>query len=237
MRPLTAETLLRTWDAGRDRHPVDRALVLFALADPERAPSSLADRPLGERNAALLGLRRDLFGPRLPATVDCPGCQARLELDLDVPALLAVVAGGKPPASLEVAGLRFRPPTSRDLAAIASATDIEDATFQLLRACLVAPAAAPAAADLAALLGPVEAALELADPGADVSLALRCDRCARAWSVPLDIPGIVWEELEAHAQRLLDEVHVLAQAYGWSEAETLGLSAARRAAYLERVQP
>jgi hypothetical protein len=33
---------------------------------------------------------------------------------------------------------------------------------------------------------------------------------------------------------LLDEVHVLARAYGWNEREILGLSAARRAAYLER---
>jgi hypothetical protein len=37
------------------------------------------------------------------------------------------------------------------------------------------------------------------------------------------------------ARRFLDEVHVLARAYGWAEAEILRLSEARRSAYLQRV--
>jgi hypothetical protein len=36
---------------------------------------------------------------------------------------------------------------------------------------------------------------------------------------------------------LFDDIHLLAQAYGWSEGEILALSPARRSAYLARVAP
>ena len=39
----------------------------------------------------------------------------------------------------------------------------------------------------------------------------------------------------SRAVQLLDEVHQLATAYGWTEAEILALSDTRRAAYLDRV--
>jgi hypothetical protein len=47
---------------------------------------------------------------------------------------------------------------------------------------------------------------------------------------------LLWEEIASRAQRLMDDVHVLAQGYGWTEPEVLALSDARRTAYLERVQ-
>jgi hypothetical protein len=49
------------------------------------------------------------------------------------------------------------------------------------------------------------------------------------------VAAFVWEEIEACAARLLDDVHVLARAYGWSERAILALPEMRRAAYLERV--
>jgi hypothetical protein len=41
--------------------------------------------------------------------------------------------------------------------------------------------------------------------------------------------------VEALARRVLWEVHTLACAYGWTESETLALSPARRARYLQMV--
>ena len=80
----------------------------------------------------------------------------------------------------------------------------------------------------------VAAALETADPCIDFALDLRCPACGHAWTTSFDITGYLWEEIDARARRLLDEVHVLARAYGWPEREILGLTEARRAAYLER---
>ena len=47
MQPLPAETLLRVWEQARSRHPLDRGLLLFSLAEPESLPDSLADRLAG----------------------------------------------------------------------------------------------------------------------------------------------------------------------------------------------
>ncbi|MGF1643972.1 MAG: hypothetical protein ACFCUJ_10030 [Thiotrichales bacterium] len=232
MRALDAERIVTAWEQGRRRHPLDRGLLLFALAEPGHAPDTLADRPLSERNAALLRLRQASFGNALDAWVDCPNCGERLAFTLDLATLLRDYA--PPPTSIEAGDHLLRPPTSRDLALIAQDTDPERAALTLLRLCTTrAPdtARTTRATDLDAL----EAALEAADPWSDLALELNCDRCGHAWHGTLDVTTVLWEELETTAHRLLDEVHLLARAYGWPEAEILALSTARRAAYIERV--
>lgn len=237
VRALSASALLTVWEEGRTQHPVDRALLLFALATPEAEADTLADEPLGRRNAALLELRRATFGDRLRAYRDCPACGERLELDLDAAALLA--AAPTPPAAdatIAVAGSRFRLPTSRDLAHAAREGDADSAALRLLARCRVGGGSADAQERdrRAPRMAQVEEALEEADPFADLTLELRCDPCGHGWTAPFDVAAFLWEEVDARAHGLLDEVHRLARAYGWREADVLALSEARRAAYLER---
>lgn len=232
MQPLSAVQLLEVWEAGRHRHPVDRAMLLHALAVPDTPPERVADEPLGHRNAALLRLRLGTFGPRMRAYLDCEECGTRLEFGVDVAALLPEHDGV---ASVTVGGLAFRLPTSRDLAAIVDEVDVDRAGKRLLRRCLIEPDRRVDDATLESVLEDVEVALEESDPGAHVSVDVRCDVCGHRCDIPFDIVGILWEEVEARAARLLDEVHLLAHAYGWSESEILELSDTRRAAYLERV--
>jgi hypothetical protein len=68
-----------------------------------------------------------------------------------------------------------------------------------------------------------------------VLLGLHCPLCSHSWQALFDIASFFWTEISAHARRLLREVDALARAYGWSEAEILGLSASRRQAYLELI--
>jgi len=53
--------------------------------------------------------------------------------------------------------------------------------------------------------------------------------------VMFDIVSFFWSEICVQAKRLLREVHILARAYGWREADILSMSAARRQLYLEMV--
>jgi len=223
---LTPDLLLSVWASGCERHPIDRGLLLYALAAPETPVAELADRPLGERNSALLRLHQGLFGEELAGYCDCPHCGERLEFNLRCGDLLTPAASAHPMS--EVADLSCRPPTSRDLAEIARLDDPEQAMRQLLRRCCGEQADAD-------LLPAFEAALEQADPCADCSLELGCEACGQSAVVPFDIAHFLWEELTAQARRLLDEVHLLARTYGWSEAEILALPAVRRQAYLKRV--
>jgi len=233
MRSLSPELLLRAWEHGRRRHPVDRAVMLHALAEPGLDPDRLPDAPLGDRNAAILRLRQATFGDRLRAVLDCPRCGERLELDADTATLLS--ASAESGAPVEVDGLRFRPPTSRDLVGILGESDAEAARLLLLRLCLLGDGEPADLALLASLGDRVEDALEQADPLADLTFGFVCDACGHEWQAPLDVAAFLWDEIDAHARRLLDEVHLLARAYGWSEAEILALSEGRRAAYIERV--
>ena len=234
MQALATGELLNAWEQGRSRHPLDRGLLLYALAAPGVEPDTLADRPLGWRNAALLQLRQATFGGRLRAYLDCPQCGGRLEFEHSAADLLAAHPPSAEPVG--VGGWQFRPPTSRDLALIADAADVESAAYRLLHSCLVPGAGdPPSVEELLPWLDRVEDALEQADPLADISLAFACAICGHAWAGAFDIAHYLWEEVEAQAARLLDEVHVLARAYGWREPEILALTDARRAAYLARV--
>ena len=78
--------------------------------------------------------------------------------------------------------------------------------------------------------------MALADPMAETRLALSCPACGSEWHEALDIARFVWAEIESRAKRLAGEVHALASAYGWTEAEILGLSGPRRSLYLGMVQ-
>lgn len=234
MGALPASSVLAVWEKGRRRAPLDRTALLHALAVPDADPDGLLDEPLGRRNAALLAFRRAAFGDLLRGYVDCPRCASRLEFELDGTPL-AATAPARPLAS-RVEGLRFRVPTGRDLASLAGTASVEDLATSLLRRCAIDPPPGTDAAQLAGLLDRAESVLEEADPLADMALGFRCHACQHAWTASLDLGAFLWEEIDACAARLLDEVHTLAAAYGWSEAAILELSEARRAAYLERVQ-
>ena len=235
MTVLTGNELLSLWERGRGRHPLERALVLYAAAlDSEGAStsgSSLADHPLGRRNLALCRWHQSWLGGSLHGAVDCPGCAERLEFSLSVPTLLA--RAGKDTDFVEIEGIRARLPTTRDLFAIAGEPDAHAAAKRLYLALVDDRELEESAVlDLAAR---IEAALDEADPCADVALDLACPNCSQTWTSSLDVPGYLWDEVEARSLRLLDEVHVLARAYGWPEAAILDMSQVRRSAYLERV--
>lgn len=235
MPALSAAQLLSVWEHGARRHPLDRALLLFAVAEPGLAPDALADAPLGACNAALMRLRRDCFGAAIPAWTDCPTCGERMSFELDLAQLPAMTPV---PDVVEIEGHRFRCPGARQLAALADFPDAAEAARQLLLGCVAGDAHLPADnAMLEQLLVHAEHAIEAADPWADLAVDYQCPACGHAGEAAFDIASYLWEEIEAHAGRLLDEVHLLASSYGWREDEILALGDLRRAAYLARVTP
>jgi hypothetical protein len=73
------------------------------------------------------------------------------------------------------------------------------------------------------------------DAGAEVLLDLVCPTCEHTQQLPFDIATFFYKEISWQAQNLMREVHSLARAYGWHEAEILSMSARRRQFYLEMV--
>jgi hypothetical protein len=229
MRALTFSDVLALWERGAQCHALDRTALLCAWARPELPAQTIVDLPLGTVSASLLNLREASYGARIQCHVDCQRCGERLELELRCPELLQPMAESL--SEIEVRGLRVRAPCLRDLAAVAGEPDVERAAQKLLARCTVQTAVAPGALPHEAMRE-VEDALEALDPNADLVLDVHCAACGHCGAVQLDAGELLWDEIDAHARGLLYEVHVLARAYGWTEAEILELGAARRAKYL-----
>jgi hypothetical protein len=234
MAALSPSTLLRMWERGVYEVPVARPLSALAEAHPEQDPDELGRLSVGRCDGELLSLREETFGSRVDAVVDCASCGELLELSLDTAALArgSPGAAGVHSVSCEAGEVRFRLPTRGDLAAMANGDGLTAVGEALLERCVVSPP--PKELSAGARRAVIERMAEL-DRLAALELALACPACGAAGRAIFDIGAFVCAELEAAALATLEEVHVLASAYGWREADVLELSPARRRLYLELV--
>lgn len=218
--------LLSVWEQGHARRPLDRALLLLWACTGSAGGATL---PLGQRDAALLRARIALFGATLDATADCPHCGNRLAFVLPLQQLADAAAPAAADTVIGCAGGRFRLPNSADIAQAMGAAEPRRALALALQI----------GAELTALdeqaVAALETALAAADPAAQLDIALHCDACGQAFAAPFDAAECLWLDVQSSARRTLDEVHQLASAYGWSEAEVLAVPPTRRQHYLQRV--
>lgn len=232
MSALGSRALLAVWETGSVQDPVRRAVTLLAgVLDTSAAEA--ATFGVGTRDVLLAGLLRSVACEQVPACADCPGCGAVLDVPVDVAAVAALPVhepGERLSVTVDGIEVSFRLPTTADLIALGGRS-LDRARPALLAACLGherGKSAAPAPQTVAA----VEAAMEQADPAGAVDLLVRCPDCGLDSTLPLDVPALVWAEIEMQASALLHDVHALATSYGWTEADVLDMSPRRRALYL-----
>src|SRR5262249_43903745 len=148
----------------------------LAAACPEREPDALADLSIGHRDALLLRLREETFGPNLTGVVACPACGEQIEIAVNSADLTAnasrpaapaapasaltatlaaaaaavtavTAAAGEVAVEIDDYAVVLRAPNSRDVMA-ASQLDLSSARAAILRRCVVSAryAGAPVAA-------------------------------------------------------------------------------------------
>lgn len=229
MSGLATTDLLDLWERASRCGPHERAVHLLAWALPEHSFEALADLDLGVRDWHLLRLRSVLFGPKLGSYTDCPRCGEQLEVELDAQA----IQGDAPPPApcyIDRKGRRYRLPNSHDLVAMASMRDAAAAERELFVRCRL---------DQTSLdevdVDEVDSGLSALADERNYRLRLSCALCDHAWSLVFDPGAYLWEDIRARARALLDDVHCLASAYGWSERDILAMGETRRNAYLVKV--
>lgn len=246
--PSTAE-LLDAWEQGLGRPLVWQAVFLLATVCPGVPIEALTQLSIGQRDAILLALRERVFGSAFTGLARCPTCSEQLELmlntaDIQVAEATAVTRETCQPKTwlLTADGyeILFRLPGSRDLALLPEQADPLVARQQLLQQCILSVShhgsvIAPTQLPVVVAEAVVEQMGQV-DPQGNIELALTCPCCNHCWSVPFDIAHFLGAELHHWALRLLYEVHLLAQAYGWSECDILALSPWRRHYYLNMVK-
>jgi hypothetical protein len=239
MQKLSQADCLALWESGRGLHPLDQGVLAIQAASSECRHQEVADWPLGRRNYALAQLRCANFGRWLRGWSACSQCSQKLEFALDGHALMAAGTDSGD-GRIALSDCEFRLPTSRDLAEVADLKDPSTAALRLAQLCLIDHCHGSArGAEVSwseELLQSIGEQMALADPLAEIRLHFDCPSCGFAFDESLDLAAFLWKEMEARAKRLMLEVHELASAYGWTEAEILSLSAARRSLYLEMVR-
>lgn len=237
MRTLSQRELLGAWEAALANVPAARAIDLLRAAD-EPVPERL---PVGRRDALLIDLREQLFGSRLSAMVNCPGCGEQQEFEIQARDVRVAAVNDADDLSVTCADVTvtFRLPDTRDVLAAARGTDAAGARNILLERCVLAAQAGDrdiAACDLPAeVVDAISRRMAEADPQAETELSFQCAACRHIWTAVFDIASFLWSEIHAWAARTLHEIHQLAAAYGWSEGESLSVSPWRRSRYLEMI--
>jgi len=240
MRVPSATELVDIWEAGASQPLPRRVLQLLAAACPEAGGDELLALTVGRRDAQLLRLYAGLFGATLTVVAACAACGEQLESSVSVADIpLGEDRAVDPIHTVRTDGydVSFRLPASADLVALAD-DSAADARSLLLAHCVIAARDAEGQRVAAEALPPhvvaaVAAQMSAADPQADVQLDLTCPACEHRWQAAFDIARFLWNEIHAWARRTLRDVHVLARAYGWREADVLALSPTRRQIYVE----
>ena len=236
MRGLTEHDLLSLCET----QDVDGAAALLRLAAPEVASAPPDELTLGWRDAALVDVHLRTFGGALEGFVRCPACDEPLAVELgeeDMRSLLRLrPALGEHELLTRGYRIRYRGITCADLEAAALAGRVGSARTVLLERCVLeawrGTAPVPVAKLPRAVVSVLADALERCDPQAELSLAIACPACGHEWTAALDVPAFLEAEVDAATRTLLDDVHVLARSYGWTESAVLDLGR-RRERYVE----
>ncbi|HEY5786434.1 MAG TPA: hypothetical protein VIT65_16830 [Microlunatus sp.] len=222
------QAMLATWETGCRQSPQERAATLLAYVTGDDLDVA-RNTDVGTRNVLLARFLTALTQDSLDFCATCR-CGERLDVALD----LDMIAGWpthEPGFRLTLQPRDQAPiirlPTSADLAAL-EGLGHEEARGRLMARC----ADGRVTTEVAAL---IDEALEAACPAAAIGAMVACPTCGSEWEATVDLPALLWAELQYRARALLREVHELALAYGWTETEILALPARRRANYLQLV--
>lgn len=240
MSNLTALDWLNVWEQGLSATPVYKALYLLAIAYPDRSWDDLAQLSIGRRDALLLTLRECLFGAQLASVVNCPQCGEPLEFTISVENVRLPSSSPAAESMVQLDGYTvcFRLPNSLDLVALEGSSSPSAARW-LLQRCILSTHYHDTDCSVEdvpdAVMDAIATQMAADDPQANVQLALTCPACSHQWQSTFDIVPFLWSELHHWAQRTLIDVHRLALAYGWREADILSMSPHRRQFYLGMV--
>ncbi len=245
--PVSGEVVdLRAPDGADDLlllgNPADTTRLAVEFLDRVAPPASgewrWETRYAGDIDAALLLVRSALMGDRIRADVNCPECGARFDVAFGIADYLAhhrphaargVREFADEPGWFEFAdgGARFCLPTGADLAAVEGCERPE----RELAARCVRPPDAPAR-----LVRRIERAMAALAPSLNGNLRGPCPECGASVSLQFDVVRYVLAELRQEAEQLHEDVHLIAQAYHWAEADILALPRPRRTAYADLIR-
>ena len=244
MKPLSAFELLNSWEEGIDQPLHEKTLRLLAKACSVGDYNDMGLLSIGERDARLLHLREWLFGSRLMNMANCPQCREPIEWETNTEDLHLQLL----PAELSVRSFKldkddfsihFRLPNTHDITNAIADSANPSGQKKILSDCIVDISKKGKkfkGNDLPDEVWDVlSKRMEEEDPQADIRMKIDCPACKHTWEARFDIVSFLWAEIHNWAQRIIQEVALLARSFGWSEKDILNMSARRRQLYLQMI--
>lgn len=189
---------------------------------------------VAKRRQGLLAVVVSTNGPLRSLTTVCgnPDCGAKMDFDLDLTLLRQDWREDRVAVTLDSGEtLTLRHPVPADLALWANTAAEGPAETELARILLVGKV--PDSPDWE---NAAQEALSAADRLADLELRADCPDCGAPATYSLVLEPFLLEELSQESGRLMDEIHLLAMSYHWTEPDILALPESRRRHYLTRIQ-
>lgn len=240
LRPLSGreEEWLVRYPAAPVSVAVTRLLsaCLVRIDEMKMTPALVRRLLVGDRDYLVLQLRRLTLGDTFQATLPCPSCAAKMDLEFsadDVPVEGERRSGVFSTVNISFSGrsprtVRFRLPTGEDQEAVLG-MPLPEAVDTMLNRCLSNDGAPEfSEEEKAAVIG----AMERLAPRVELELELTCPECGFEFAAPFDTTAFFLREMRLAGNQLLRETHALAFHYHWSEDEILSLRRDRRRAYL-----
>jgi hypothetical protein len=194
---------------------------------------------VADRQWLMLQLARRMKGERVWLTARCSVCSASFDIPIDLSHLPVKPSGEsypEPQCKIQDRRVGLRVPTGLDQLTSLEATDPSQAKTRLLKVCVVSVDGEPVAEDWFESLDDgaitqIEETLEQASPAVGTTLSLDCPECGANQIVRLNLYGLLDEVPDG----LLEQVHLLAWHYHWSEHDILALTRQRRHSYLQLI--
>ncbi|WP_051820516.1 hypothetical protein [Streptomyces flavochromogenes] len=231
------ELLLRAWEQASSAPVAARSAVFVHLAGLSPDLDSALDLDVGACATLAAHAHAVAFGREVTGVVACQSCGELMDAQVSLPpAEDLTVAPAAREQDAVVGDFTVRPLTTRHL--IAATADPDKARTVLLSCCVRRSDGTPF--DPSCLTAEEETLLDVAAERltgqALLMLRMQCPQCDRPVPAALDPGAVLWDQIDMAALRLMEDVAVLARAFGWSEADVLALPTSRRNAYLERAE-
>jgi hypothetical protein len=195
------------------------------------APLDAAGLPIGDLDLLIVSRRREILGDAFVAEGSCPGCSAHVDVHFSLadfashhrPRTTRAAAPAPEPGwwRLRALEVTFRLPVAADVLAVAGRAS---ARLLLEQRCVRGDRDARARRL-------TSRAMSVLGPALRAEVAGVCPECSADVLLDVDARELCLAELRFLANSVLDDVHVIAAAYGWPEAAILGLPSSRRIRY------
>jgi hypothetical protein len=217
------------------------AATLEHLGGEAPLPATVAGLSVADRQFLMVWLAMGLGLGESWLTASCGRCSERFDFAVSYRDLQVKEAGqGYPFAAVEtsIGPCHFRVPIGADQEAVANLDDGEEAIRGLVDRCLaVFPRGGPSHRDIVDAFTPddmarIEEALEEVAPEVAEAVQAACPACGTPHVIGVDPYRALFHQA---GWGLIQEIHLLASTYHWSEAEILALPLDRRRRYLDLI--